>query len=199
VKVLTICESRRADSWDASIKAVSDRSHFVCFISCEAGSLPFNNLIDCFLEFIAKFLAVESEDTKEKGEKSYGALMLDRLIGNEGGRIDHVLQVCALSFGLYTGATIDKTFRHPYISAIGAHTNYWRDSDTALFMLKHLYRDIPEEPILASDQVEDSSKDENGLTGWFDQREVADEELPLTFADSFISVSPNNVKRMMKN
>ncbi|XP_020550736.1 phospholipase SGR2 isoform X2 [Sesamum indicum] len=144
VKVLTICESRRADSWD-----------------------------------------VESEDTKEKGEKSYGALMLDRLIGNEGGRIDHVLQ--------------DKTFRHPYISAIGAHTNYWRDSDTALFMLKHLYRDIPEEPILASDQVEDSSKDENGLTGWFDQREVADEELPLTFADSVISVSPNNVKRMMKN
>ncbi|KAL0370913.1 UNVERIFIED_CONTAM: Phospholipase SGR2 [Sesamum angustifolium] len=136
VKVLTICESRRTDSWDE-----------------------------------------ESEDTKEKGEKSYGALMLDRLIGNEGGRIDHVLQ--------------DKTFRHPYISAIGAHTNYWRDSDTALFMLKHLYRDIPEEPLLSSDQMEDSSNDENGLTGWFDPREVADEELPLTFADSAVTdVSP---------
>ncbi|KAK4419768.1 Phospholipase SGR2 [Sesamum alatum] len=142
VKVLTICESRRADSWDD-----------------------------------------ESEDTEEKEEKSYGILMLDRLIGNEGGRIDHVLQ--------------DKTFRHPYISAIGAHTNYWRDSDTALFMLKHLYRDIPEEPVLASDQLEDSSKDENGLTGWSDPSEVADEELPLTFGDS--AYSSHKVKKMTKN
>ncbi|KAL0458987.1 UNVERIFIED_CONTAM: Phospholipase SGR2 [Sesamum latifolium] len=86
---------------------------------------------------------------------------------------------------------------HPFDPV--AYRNYWRDSDTALFMLKHLYRDIPEEPILAIDQLEDSSKDENGLTGWFDPREVADEELPLTFADSVVTECfSHNVKKMMK-
>ncbi|KAI3450171.1 hypothetical protein Pfo_006836 [Paulownia fortunei] len=128
----------------------------------------------------------QSENTQEKEERSYGSVMMDRLIGSEGGRIDHVLQ--------------DKTFRHPYVSAIGAHTNYWRDHDTALFMLKHLYRDIPEEPILPTEQLEGSSKDENSLKGWSDPREVADEELPLTFADSvFIKHFSHKVKKMMKN
>ncbi|KAI7993058.1 Phospholipase SGR2 [Camellia lanceoleosa] len=64
-----------------------------------------------------------SEDTQEKEERSYGSIMMERLTGGEDGRIDHVLQ--------------DKTFQHPYISAIGSHTNYWRDYDTALFILKH--------------------------------------------------------------
>lgn len=57
--------------------------------------------------------------------------------------------------------------------------NYWRDDDTALFILKHLYRDIPEEPEL---QAGNKSGGRN-LEGWSDQREVAEEELPLTFAD----------------
>ncbi|KAK6163928.1 hypothetical protein DH2020_000792 [Rehmannia glutinosa] len=86
----------------------------------------------------------QSDNTQEKEERSYGSIMIDRLVGSEGGRIDHVLQ--------------DKTFRHPYVSAIGAHTNYWRDHDTALFMLKHLYRDIPEEPISPTEQLKAAQK-----------------------------------------
>ncbi|XWS21970.1 hypothetical protein CRYUN_Cryun30bG0103700 [Craigia yunnanensis] len=103
------------------------------------------------------------ENAEEKEERSYGSLMIERLTGSEEGRIDHVLQ--------------DKTFEHPYLQAIGAHTNYWRDYDTALFILKHLYRDIPEE------YNGGSSKHESVSTGWSDQRETKDEELPLTFSD----------------
>ncbi|KAL7124629.1 hypothetical protein ABFS83_14G061800 [Erythranthe nasuta] len=116
--------------------------------------------------------AEESGNTQERTERSYGSVMIERLTGTENGRIDHVLQ--------------DKTFRHPYLSAIGSHTNYWRDSDTALFILKHLYRDIPDEPISCNDQqLNDSSNDDNNLTTkWSDPREIADEELPLTFAGS---------------
>ncbi|KAL7113751.1 hypothetical protein ACP275_04G078800 [Erythranthe tilingii] len=132
--------------------------------------------------------ADESENTQEKEERSYGSLMMDRLMGSEGGRIDHVLQ--------------DKTFRHPYVSAIGAHTNYWRDHDTALFMLKHLYRDIPEEePVLhIEDLKEGSSNDENRLNRWSDPRELAEEELPLTFADSLsIKHFSHKVKKITNN
>lgn len=67
-------------------------------------------------------------------------------------------------------------------------------------MLKHLYKDIPEEPILSTEQPQGSSKDENSLKGWSDPREVADEELPLTFADSvFIKHFSHKVKKMSKN
>ncbi|KAL8531348.1 hypothetical protein ACS0TY_008101 [Phlomoides rotata] len=120
----------------------------------------------------------ESQHHQDKEERSYGSKMMDRLSGSIDGRIDHVLQ--------------DKTFRHPYVSAIGAHTNYWRDHDTALFMLNHLYKDIPEEPIL---DEEGSSKDE----GWTDPREVAEEELPLTFAD-IVSIKhfSHKVKKMTR-
>lgn len=107
-----------------------------------------------------------SENVLAKEERSYGSIMMERVTGSEDGRIDHSLQ--------------DKTFRHPYLSAIGSHTNYWRDPDTALFILKHLYRDIPEEPQSTHAPQEGTSKDESGLMGWSDQR---DEELPLTFAD----------------
>ncbi|XP_024026506.1 phospholipase SGR2 isoform X3 [Morus notabilis] len=113
----------------------------------------------------------ENEIVQEKEEQSYGSLMMERLTGNTG-RFDYVLQ--------------DKTFRHPYISAIGSHTNYWRDCDTALFILKHLYRDIPEDPEDSNSHEEcngSNSKDKSGSTGWSDQREAIEEELPLTFAD----------------
>jgi hypothetical protein len=33
----------------------------------------------------------------------------------------------------------------PWISYVYSCSNYWRDHDTALFILKHLYHDIPEE------------------------------------------------------
>ncbi|KAK4492143.1 hypothetical protein RD792_002940 [Penstemon davidsonii] len=127
----------------------------------------------------------ESEITQEREERSYGSFMMEKLTGSEDGRIDHVLQ--------------DKTFRHPYVSAIGAHTNYWRDYDTALFMLKYLYRDIPEEPDSPSERLEGSEKDDSSTHGWSDPREVADEELPLTFADNIsIKSFSHKARRIMK-
>ncbi|KAL3616262.1 Phospholipase sgr2 [Castilleja foliolosa] len=114
--------------------------------------------------------AEESEDTHENEERSYGSVVMERLTGSVDGRVDHVLQ--------------DKTFRHPYVSAIGAHTNYWRDQDTALFILKHLYRDIPDEPISPNEQPEGSSRNSSSSERWSDPNEIADEELPLTFANS---------------
>ncbi|KAH7864219.1 hypothetical protein Vadar_027100 [Vaccinium darrowii] len=92
-----------------------------------------------------------SEDNLDKLERSYGSIMMERLTGSEDGRVDHMLQ--------------HKTFQHPYISAIGSHTNYWRDDDTALFILKHLYRDIPKEPELLAGKKSGSKKNDNGSEG----------------------------------
>lgn len=52
-------------------------------------------------------------------------------------------------------------------------------------MLKHLYRDIPDEPGT-------SHSPSKGKEGWFDHREVEEEEFPLTFADR---VSVKNFSR----
>ncbi|XP_026455576.1 phospholipase SGR2-like isoform X2 [Papaver somniferum] len=87
-----------------------------------------------------------TEDEEETKERSYGSLMMETLTGSENGRIDHMLQ--------------DKTFEHQYISAIGSHTNYWRDEDTALFILNHLYSDIPKEPSKSEQSSRSSSKRE---------------------------------------
>jgi hypothetical protein len=46
-----------------------------------------------------------------------------------------------------------------------------------------LYRDIPED---ISSPEEESSTTERNSAGWSDQREIVDEELPLTFSDSFM-------------
>ncbi|CAH9071079.1 unnamed protein product [Cuscuta europaea] len=110
----------------------------------------------------------ETHEAEVEADRSYGSIMIEKLTGSEDGQIDHVLQ--------------DKTFRHPYISAIGSHTNYWRDPDTALFILKHLYRDILE------DHSPDESSDSHSKLGsdagyWYDPNEEADEETPLTFAN----------------
>ncbi|KAG9458807.1 hypothetical protein H6P81_003315 [Aristolochia fimbriata] len=101
-------------------------------------------------------------------DQSYGSHMIERLTATSEGRIDYVLQ--------------DKTFEHPYLQAIGAHTNYWRDPDTALFILKHLYRDIDEEPDTL-DVAYGSSNVDKPL-GLVYERDAVDEELPLTFSDS---------------
>ncbi|KAD4180446.1 hypothetical protein E3N88_29037 [Mikania micrantha] len=107
----------------------------------------------------------ETPEEPEEIERSYGSIMLERLTGSQDGRIDHVLQ--------------NKTFEHQYISAVGAHTKYWRDSDTALFILKHLYRDIPNEP---KEPLENTSNQETD-----DGEELFDDEqLPLTFASEKI-------------
>ncbi|GMH17457.1 hypothetical protein Nepgr_019298 [Nepenthes gracilis] len=94
-----------------------------------------------------------AEDVQEEA-RPYGSIMMERLTGSEGGRVDHALQ--------------DKTFEHPYISAFGSHTNYWRDNDTALFLLKHLYRNIPPEP----EPRDESYRGRSKVGG--------DEETPLT-------------------
>lgn len=130
----------------------------------------------------------ESEDTDdEKDGRSYGSLMMERLTGTRDGRIDHMLQ--------------DKTFEHPYLQAIGAHTNYWRDNDTALFIIKHLYRELPDEPNspTESTDVDNTPKDSSTHHSWIDRSETddADEELPLTFSnrESFYEEAKKYVKK----
>ncbi|CAK9326054.1 unnamed protein product [Citrullus colocynthis] len=140
VKVLTVCQSRKADGLE------------------------------------------EGTENFQEGElKSYGVAMMERLTGGEGGRIDHMLQ--------------DKTFEHPYLQALKSHTNYWRDHDTALFILKHLYRDIPEDPNTPPEYAEPSSKD-----CWYNQKETIEEELSLTFSDEAVVRNfSRKAKKMMKN
>ncbi|CAI9259829.1 unnamed protein product [Lactuca saligna] len=118
-------------------------------------------------------VGVESPEEPEVVERSYGSIMMEKLTGSEDGRIDHVLQ--------------DKTFQHQYISAVGAHTNYWRDLDTALFILKHLYRDVPEEPKAPDGDTKNEVKQGTGeyWHGWYNNNEEGtDDDLPLTFSNT---------------
>ncbi|CAK7328847.1 unnamed protein product [Dovyalis caffra] len=127
----------------------------------------------------------EAENDHEKEERTYGSIMMERLTGTEG-RIDHMLQ--------------DKTFEHPFLQAIGAHTNYWRDHDTALFILKHLYMEIPEEPNLHAESSGGTSKGKISSTGWHDHSETAEEELPLTFSDRLMARNfSRKAKKYMKS
>lgn len=52
-------------------------------------------------------------------------------------------------------------------------------------MLKHLYRDIPEESE-APDEYMENEKKEGKIewNGWCDHEEIAEEELPLTFSNT---------------
>ncbi|KAL5993274.1 hypothetical protein ACLOJK_014198 [Asimina triloba] len=95
----------------------------------------------------------------------------------------------------------DKTFEHPYIQAIGAHTNYWRDPDTALFILKHLYRDIPEEADIPDRHSSPgSSSNRKGPTGPSYQSDDIDEDLPLTFSDkSLIREFSRKVRKVTRH
>ena len=78
--------------------------------------------------------------------------------------------------------------------------NYWRDHDTALFILKHLYREIPEDPILHTESSGGTSKDKIGSTGWYDNSEAAEEELPLTFSDRMMARNfSRKAKKYMKS
>ncbi|KAL8142744.1 hypothetical protein V2J09_015776 [Rumex salicifolius] len=98
----------------------------------------------------------DTEDNVNEMEKSYGSIMIEQLTGRDNGRVDHVLQ--------------DKTFQHAYISAIGSHTNYWRDHDTALFILKHLYEEIPRQF---------SASRQGDLISAANSIDPTDEQLPL--------------------
>ncbi|XP_050938602.1 phospholipase SGR2 isoform X2 [Cucumis melo] len=140
VKVLTVCQSRKADGLEEG-----------------------------------------AEDFQEGELKSYGVAMMERLTGREEGRIDHMLQ--------------DKTFEHPYLQALKSHTNYWRDHDTALFILKHLYRDIPEDPDTPPEYSEPNSKD-----CWYNKQETIEEEVSLTFSDeAMVRSFSRKAKKMMKH
>jgi hypothetical protein len=78
--------------------------------------------------------------------------------------------------------------------------NYWRDHDTALFILKHLYREIPEDPILPTESSGGTSRDKIGSTGWYDNNEAAEEELPLTFSDRMMARNfSRKAKKYMKS
>ncbi|KAG4388775.1 hypothetical protein AAZX31_09G214700 [Glycine max] len=118
---------------------------------------------------------IEGESSEEEEQPSYGSFMMERLTGSMSGRIDHMLQ--------------DKTFEHPYLQAIGAHTNYWRDYDTALFILKHLYGEIPEDSDLLVGFTGDNSKSESTSVSWYEPRDTVEEDLPLTFSDKVMARS----------
>ncbi|XP_026383084.1 phospholipase SGR2-like [Papaver somniferum] len=113
--------------------------------------------------------------------------MMQKLTGSKEGRIDHTLQ--------------DKTFQHPYISALKSHTNYWRDRDTALFILEHLYRDIPEEPDSPDESNSGiSDKTTSSSNRFYQSLTLLDEDLPLTFSDrNVIKEFSRKVKKQMNN
>eukprot|EP00252_Welwitschia_mirabilis_P007394 TRINITY_DN18701_c0_g1_i1.p1 TRINITY_DN18701_c0_g1~~TRINITY_DN18701_c0_g1_i1.p1 ORF type:complete len:732 (-),score=164.64 TRINITY_DN18701_c0_g1_i1:319-2220(-) len=110
----------------------------------------------------------EEEDGKSPPVKTYGALMMEQLTGSSEGRIDYMLQ--------------DSTFEHAYLAAISSHTSYWRDLDTALFILNHLYCEIPREtleqgfcnPVVAEEIA-------NFEASASSSRDLLDEDTPLTF------------------
>lgn len=79
------------------------------------------------------------------------------------------------------------------------YRNYWRDCDTALFILKHLYKDIPEDPNLLEGSSGHNSKDESSSTGWIDRSEIKEEELPLTFSNRMMVKNfSRKAKKFMK-
>lgn len=84
---------------------------------------------------------------------------------------------------------------------IFGHRNYWRDYDTALFILKHLYRDIPEDPNSPEASNGGDLKNESESISLSDQRETIDEEeeLPLTFSDkSMVRNFSSRAKKLLK-
>ncbi|KAL2609785.1 hypothetical protein R1flu_028358 [Riccia fluitans] len=116
----------------------------------------------------------ENSETKTK-EKTYGTLMMERLTGGPEGRMDYMLQ--------------DATFEHQYISVMSSHTAYWHDLDTALFILRHLYKDIPEQPRTDNTELpgpvsEDlnESRQSNAAAVTKAQDDSDPDDLPLTFS-----------------
>ncbi|KAG6526087.1 hypothetical protein ZIOFF_016064 [Zingiber officinale] len=101
-------------------------------------------------------------DACKENERSYGSIMMEKLTDTEDGRVDHALQSASFS-------------------------NYWRDKDTALFILNHLYRDILEEPPLSGDETTNPSAPgslREPITLFY-ERDIIAEETPLTFSDSY--------------
>lgn len=114
------------------------------------------------------------ENVQEPKERTYGSLMIEKLTGDPDGRIDYMLQ--------------DATFEHQYLQAISSHTAYWQDADTALFIIKHLYRDIPEESPKSKAELSTNTENMDDSvslepTLFLKENNVAD-ELAFTFSSS---------------
>ncbi|XP_072971763.1 phospholipase SGR2-like [Typha angustifolia] len=142
-------------------------------IQCQAVASHLNSLtvkVVSVFQSRGKDNTAETTEGAQEKERSYGCLMMERLTGSRDGRIDHVLQ--------------EKTFQHPYILALGAHTNYWRDRDTALFILKHLYCNVPEDP--PAEEATDLSGTPQRPIKLFYDRDPMDEDTPLTFSDNLV-------------
>lgn len=113
----------------------------------------------------------DKDDVQAPKERTYGSLIVEKLTGDPDGRIDFMLQ--------------DATFEHQYIQAISSHTSYWQDADTALFIIKHLYCDIPEESPKPKAEIVSESIDESMSlepTPLLNQNYIADEEVAFTFS-----------------
>ena len=56
--------------------------------------------------------------------------------------------------------------------------------DNVLFILKHLYKDISDEPDTQNDFMDNEINQSGDLKGWYNGEDVAEEELPLTFSNT---------------
>eukprot|EP00249_Psilotum_nudum_P015735 c25495_g1_i1 orf=251-3232(+) len=128
-----------------------------------------NRMVNVFSASSHEKKVVQHDSGKQK-KRSYGNLVMERLTGDSEGRLDYMLQ--------------DATFEHQYIQAISSHTSYWRDPDTALFIVKHLYRDIPNEPpktsIKSSSEITEGSC--NLDSGPLKPSHITDEDVAFTFS-----------------
>ncbi|KAJ7558815.1 hypothetical protein O6H91_04G057000 [Diphasiastrum complanatum] len=115
---------------------------------------------------------VENADEAQNKKTTYGSLVIQRLTGSLDGRIDYMLQ--------------DSTFEHQYISALSSHTSYWQDNDTALFILKHLYRDIPDSPLVSTTDLTLAAKNVTSVSVGIRE---ADTDLAFNFfsKDEFVA------------
>lgn len=114
----------------------------------------------------------DEHDANEQKEQTYGELIMERLTGEPYGRIDYMLQ--------------DATFEHQYLQAISSHTAYWQDPDTVLFIVKHLYRDIPEKCPKPKTEVESEISEETipiEPSPLLEQNDVADDDIAFTFSN----------------
>ncbi|KAI5057564.1 hypothetical protein GOP47_0027579, partial [Adiantum capillus-veneris] len=159
-----------------------------------ARSMAFVHSITAAGDRVAKVFSSTSEKmeehVQEPKERTYGSFMIEKLTGEPNGRIDFMLQ--------------DATFEHQYLQAISSHTAYWQDADTALFILKHLYRDIPDESpdykaeTAAIEESNDVVEATLEPTTVLNESKVADDELAFTFSrsDSLVSTKSNSGMRL---
>eukprot|EP00899_Mesostigma_viride_P012776 jgi/Mesvir1/2149/Mv16668-RA.1 len=75
-------------------------------------------------------------------------MIMERLTGDPKGRLDHSLQEPVLAMAL------------SYYTALSAHFTYWTDADTALFLIRHFYQEIPAYTSLEAQQMQQVVQEE---------------------------------------